>query len=212
MKFNTIHRVITSLMILSAVLFNQSSYAAMKGDALYASSSLNIYLDNTHTKAIGILEIGAKVYVIKKKGNWYNVQIKGWQQKGLNSVIYAFMGKRIVKAELTPNGEKFITTLKTIKDDNTDLIWNEVELNGVWISAKPLVKSMNDVWKAASKIFHERCSMCHALPKSTTFTANQWPATLKVMTRRAALDKNQTDIVSKFLQYHAKDTMNLQEE
>jgi trimethylamine-N-oxide reductase cytochrome c-type subunit TorC len=92
------------------------------------------------------------------------------------------------------------------------LIWKEVELDNVWVDSKFLVPDMQDVWKKASKIFHERCSMCHALPKSTTFTANQWPATLKVMTRRAALDKNQTDIVSKFLQYHARDTINLKEE
>ncbi len=211
MKFNLFRRTISILVILLSVIFVQQSYAG-KEDALYASSSLNIYLDNTHTKAIGLLEIGAKVYVIKKKGEWYNVKIKGWQQKGLPSVIYAFMGKRIVKAELTPNGEKFVNTIKTIKDENTDLTWNEVELNNVWINSKPLVKSMDDVWKTASKLFHQRCSMCHALPKSTTFTANQWPATLKVMTKRAALDKNQTDIVSKFLQYHARDTLNLKEE
>ncbi len=206
----TVHGIIVlACFTLLAVAFN--AYAS-GGGALYASSSTEIYLDNTHTKAIGLLEIGAKVHVLKKDNGWYEVTIKGWEQKGLPSVIYAFMGKRIVKAQLTPNGEKFVTILKTVKDENTDLIWKEVELKKVWVNGKVLVKSMNKVWVKASKLFHQRCSMCHALPKSTTFTANQWPATLRVMTKRAALDREQADIVSKFLQYHARDTINLKED
>ncbi len=211
MKVNVLLRVITIFAILLTVMPSQESYAAEEG-AFYASSSCNIYLDSSHTKAIGLLEIGARVYVIKKKSDWFKIKIKGWQQEGLPSVIYAFMGKRILKAEIASSGEKFIKILKTVKDENTDLIWKKVEIDNVWVNKKPLVKSMDDVWKKASKLFHERCSMCHGLPKSTTFTANQWPATLKVMTKRAALNKSQADIVSKFLQYHAKDTIKLKEE
>ncbi len=75
---------------------------------------------------------------------------------------------------------------------------------GAWIKYAKLSKNMNKTWKIASSIFSERCLMCHTLPKSTKFTANQWPPTLKVMAKRAALDKKQTDLVSEFLQYHAK--------
>ncbi len=211
MKFNRLTQMLIIAVLFTFTSLSQQSFAKQE-DALFSSSSCNIYLDNTHSKAIGLLEIGAKVYVIKKKGNLYNVRIKGWRQNGLDSIIYAFMGKRILKAELTPNGEKFIKIIKTVKDENTDLIWQEVELDNVWVKSEFLAKSMNDVWQKALKLFHARCSMCHALPKTTTFTANQWPATLRVMTKRAALDKSQTDIVSKFLQYHAKDTIKLKEE
>lgn len=207
------HNAITVIILFmcAALVSAQISYAD-DGDALFASSSIDIFSCSAHTKKIGSLEIGAKVYVLQKKGNWFNVKIKGWRQKGLPSVIYAFMGKRIVKAELTPKGEKILTVIKTIKDKDTELIWEEAELNSAWIDSKHLVDNMDNVWLTTSHLFHERCSMCHALPKSTTFTANQWPATLKVMTKRAALDKTQADVVSKFLQYHAKDTINLTEE
>ncbi len=194
------------LFIFFVLIFSQVSYAKEE-DVFYASSSTNIFSDNTHTKAVGDLEIGAKIYVLKKNHGWYKVDIKGWQQKGLSSIIYAFNGKRIVKAELTSNGEKFITIVKSIKDVNTGLIWKEILLKNVWVNSKYFVKNMDKVWKLAFTLFSERCSMCHALPKTTTFTANQWPATLKVMTRRAAFSKKQADIVSKFLQYHAKDTI-----
>ncbi len=191
------------------LIFSQISYAS-EGDALYASSSVNIFHDNTsNAKAIGSLEIGTKIYVLKKKNGWYKVKIKGWQQKGLSSIIYAFNGKRIIEVELTSSGEKFINIIKSIKDKDTGLIWKEILLNNIWVHSKYFVKNMNKVWKSAFALFNNRCSMCHALPKTTTFTANQWPATLKVMTRRAALTKKQADMVSKFLQYHAKDTIKL---
>ncbi len=191
--------------VLSVFVFSGFLYA--KGDVMYASSPTNIYMDNTHTKAIGVLELGAKVYILKKKAHWFKVRVDGWRQKGLASAIYAFNGIRIIKAELTTNGEKFTDVLKTVKDNETGLVWKKVELKSVWINSKDLSKNMNKVWKNTSKLFHERCSMCHALPKSTKFTANQWPATLRVMAKRAALDRNQKDEVSKFLQYHAKDTI-----
>ncbi len=208
MKITALRFLTTALFFL---IFSLTGYA-YGGDVLYASSPVNIFLDNTHTKAIGTAEIGAKVYQIKKTGQWVEVKIKGWRQKGLKSIIYAFMGKRILKVQLTPVGEKFVNVLKTIKDKDTQLTWYEVEISNVWINSKYLADSMDSVWQSVSKLFHERCSMCHALPKSTTFTANQWPATLRVMTRRAALDKEQADVVSKFLQYHAKDTKNLKED
>ncbi len=175
-------------------------------DVMFASSSANFYMDNTHTKAIGTLEIGASIKVLKKSGDWYEIAIYGWQQKGLASAIYAFRGVRIIKAELTPNAKKFLDAVKTVKDSETGLTWIEVELKKVWINSKNLSYNMKNVWTKASKLFHERCSMCHALPKSTKFTANQWPATLRVMAKRAALDKNQREVVTKFLQYNAKDT------
>ncbi len=196
-----VFRLVKILFLL--VLSVSISYA--RGGMMFASSSANIYLDNTHTKAIGIIEIGASVKILNKKGQYCKIDIKGWQQKGLTSTIYAFNGIRIIKVQLTPNGEKFLNILKTVKDKETGLTWNKVELKDVWVLSQKLSKNMNKVWKYSSKLFHERCSMCHALPKSTTFTANQWPSTLRVMAKRAALDRTQTDIVTKFLQYHAKD-------
>jgi len=198
--------VVKKIIYIASFILLACNLSYAKEDVMFASSSTNIYLDNTHTKAVGVLEIGASVDVLDKKGKYYKVLIKGWQQKGLTSAIYAFKGIRIIKAELTPNGEKFLDTLKSVKDENTGLTWIEVELKSVWVDSKDLSPNMDKVWSKAAKLFHERCSMCHALPKSTKFTANQWPSTLRVMAKRAALDRAQTDTVTKFLQYNAKDT------
>ncbi len=183
--------------------------AFAKGDAMFASSTVNIYKDKAGRVSIGQLEVGAKVYVLKEEKGMAQISIKGWRQKGLKCVIYAFEGKRIILAELEPEGVKLVKVIKTVKDENTQLVWEKVVLNGVWVKSKYLVKDVNKVWSKISPLFHERCSMCHALPRTTTFTANQWPSTLRVMTKRAALTKKQADEITLFLQYHAKDMVGI---
>ncbi len=195
------------ILLTASVSFAFMSIAFAKGDDMFVSSPSAIYASNTHTKSIGMLDLGAKVNIMNKKGKWYKVKVYGWSQKGLPSVIYAFNGIRIKKAVLTKDGEKLTKILKVAKDKETGLTWKEVELKTAWINEKYLSKNMKKVWKRAITLFHNRCTMCHALPKSTKFTANQWPSTLRVMSKRAALNKQQTDFVSKFLQYHAKDTI-----
>ena len=181
--------------------------AFAKGDAMFASSTVNIYKDRAGQVSIGQLEVGAKVYLLKEEKDMAEISIKGWRQKGLKCVIYAFEGKRIILAELEPDGIKLVKVVKTVKDEDTQLVWERVVLNNVWIKSKYLVKDVNKVWSKISPLFHERCSMCHALPRTTTFTANQWPSTLRVMTKRAALTKKQADEITMFLQYHAKDVI-----
>ncbi|MFK5880571.1 MAG: hypothetical protein QM482_00005 [Sulfurospirillum sp.] len=191
--------------VFSIFLFSSFLYA--KEDTMFVSSSSGIYMDAMHTKLIGTLKIGTKVYIIDKKVKWYKIKTIGWQQNGLSSVIYAFGGLRIINAKLTPNGEKVLKSLKSFKDKNTNLTWNQVELDNVWINAKALSKNMDKVWKKADILFNNRCSICHSPPVIKSFTANQWPVTLKSMAANAALDKKQTELVTKYLQYHAQDAI-----
>ena len=198
-------RIMTiTIAFLLAVSF--SSLAA--GGAMFASSTMTIFKDKSGKQAIGSLEVGSKVLVVKEENGMSEISIEGWRQKGLKCIIYAFEGKRIVVAELEPSGVNLIKVVKTVKDKDTQLVWEKVVLKGVWVRSKYLVKNVKEVWDKISPLFHERCSMCHALPRTTTFTANQWPATLRVMTKRAALTKEQTEEVTQYLQYHAKDTIN----
>ena len=176
--------------------------------AMFASSTMTIFKDKSGKQAIGSLEVGSKVLVNKNENGMSEVSIEGWRQKGLKCVIYAFEGKRIVVAELEPDGVNLVKVIKTVKDKDTQLVWQKVVLKGVWVKSKYFVKNIKEVWDKISPLFHERCSMCHALPRTTTFTANQWPATLRVMTKRAALTKKQAEEVTQYLQYHAKDVIN----
>ncbi len=199
--------VLIGIISLLFVLLNIVITNAKEG-ALYASSSTPIYTDPNGKNEIGELSLGSKVIPIKKEGQLTEVIVPGWRQKGLKEVIYAFEGKRIIVAELSPKGLKHVKVIKTVKDEDTQITWEKVELKDVWVKSRILVKNREKIWEEVSHLFHKRCSMCHALPRSTTFTANQWPATLRVMTKRAALNKKQAEEVTKFLQYHAKDTIN----
>jgi len=181
------------------------SYGYSEEGFAYIAKITNMYLSPEVSQPIGKIYIGAKVAIVKKEGGWIKVNIVGWRQYGLSCVIYAFMGKRIFMVKLNHNGEKIVKILKSVEDKDTQLKWEKVELKGVWVKSDVVVKNKDLLWEKASKLFHQRCSMCHALPKTTTFTANQWPATLRVMTKRAALTKQQASIVSLFLQYHARD-------
>lgn len=200
---------ITTFVISVLLLFMGSIVAFAGEDALFASSSVSIYKNSKGKTSIGELAVGSKVVPIKKVGDMIQIEVFGWRQQGLNSVIYAFEGKRIIVAELEPAGVKLIKVLKTVKDEDTQQIWQKVVLKDVWVKSKYFVNNVNEVWDKIAPLFHHRCSMCHALPRTTTFTANQWPATLRVMTKRAALNRQQTEEVTHFLQYHAKDTINL---
>ena len=175
----------------------------------YVIKSTNIFTDPLHAKAVGVLEVGASVTPLKETKGWREIRVEGWQQEGMPSVIFAFEGKRVVKAMLTPEGQKRLEVLKQVTDPDTGLKWKKVALRDVWIHGGKLAKSMDNAWQKAAALYEERCSMCHALPKTTEYTANQWPATLRVMSKRAALNRAQTDLVAKYLQYHAKDTANL---
>ncbi len=197
---------VTTITIAFLLTISFSSLATE--DAMFASSSMTIFKDKSGKQAIGSLEVGSKVSVIKNENGMSEVSIEGWRQKGLKCVIYAFEGKRIVVAELEPDGVNLVKVIKTVKDEDTQLVWEKVILKGVWVKSEYLVKNVKDVWDRISPLFHERCSMCHALPRTTTFTANQWPATLRVMTKRAALTKKQAEEVTQYLQYHAKDILN----
>jgi len=197
---------IVTIVIIFLLTISFSSLATE--DAMFASSTMTIFKDKNGEQAIGSLEVGSKVSVIKRVNDMSEISIEGWRQKGLKCVIYAFKGKRIVVAELEPNGVNLVKVIKTVKDEDTQLVWEKVILKDVWVKSNYLVKNVKEVWDKVSPLFHERCSMCHALPRTTTFTANQWPATLRVMTKRAALTKKQAEEVTQYLQYHAKDVIN----
>ena len=175
----------------------------------FAAKSINLFSDPVHAKAVGVLEVGASVYPLKRQKGWREIRIEGWQQEGMPSMLFAFKGKRVIKAMLTPAGEKLLKVLKTVKDPDTGLTWKEVALPDVWVHGGALKPSVAEEWKRAAALYEERCSMCHALPQTTDYTANQWPATLRVMSKRAALNRQETDLVAKYLQYHAKDTATL---
>ncbi|RUA16195.1 MAG: hypothetical protein DSY55_04655 [Clostridia bacterium] len=153
----------------------------------------------------GTLYVLSPLAVQEQKDGMVKVSLEGWQQDEAPSIIYALQGFRIRNALLGEEAQKHIEILDTVTDPNTDLVWHHVRLDDVWVFNSALTDDAQPTWDNTEALFHKSCSVCHALPSTERFTANQWPGILKTMFRRAALSRENGDLVRKYLQYNARD-------
>lgn len=58
--------------------------------------------------------------------------------------------------------------------------------------------------EAGEKLYKERCSMCHALPKPEEKTEKQWPKIIEEMAANAQLGAKEKEVVLKYLVEHAR--------
>ncbi|TAM57539.1 hypothetical protein EPN52_12945 [bacterium] len=129
------------------------------------------------------------------------VVVEGWSIQGADAVLYSAVGRRIVLATLETAAPQ--ETLIAEQRDDYGTVWRHVRLVG-WVDATHLVPDAASVWSSAQKLYAARCSACHALHAPAEFTANQWPGILRTMVRNAALDPEQTALVTRYLQEHAR--------
>jgi len=151
---------------------------------------------------LGTLSIGAKLSSDGQEAGKAKVTVDGWSMKGAESVIFLAMGTRVDMATLTDAGQKAVKVAQT-KQDDYGTTWMEVSLSGL-ADPQSLVGDPQAVWKQASDLYSSTCSACHALHSPDTYTANQWPGTLKSMVPNTALTSPQVNLITKYLQYHAK--------
>lgn len=161
---------------------------------------------NSKSKGEGRLMPATEVKVLERKGNWLKLAIDGWQQDGVNRVIYQLQGKRIFSAVLSRNITDRIVINSKMLDHDTDLKWNQVTLVA-WVSGKDLISSADKIWDFADSMFSSSCTACHSAPETDHFLANQWLGNLKTMKRFINLNKEQYYILLKYLQLRAKDTL-----
>ena len=145
---------------------------------------------------------GTALGVMAKKGDWLEVTVEGWSPAGGERYLFKEIGQRIRLAKMTEQG---LAKRKVIgeKKDDYENTWQKARLTG-WVEAARTSPDIDGVWKAASALFHKRCTRCHALHRPTEFTANQWPSILKIMTVRAGLSADRKALVTQYLQTHAK--------
>lgn len=159
--------------------------------------------ESENGEAIGTLTPGTEVAVIAERPGRWEVEVHGWSAPGAESILFIAPGQRIVLARLKLSAAA-IRTIEGTKTDRFGQKWERIRVRG-WVDRNALVEDVSVVWKKAARIFHKRCTACHALHQPTEFTANQWPHILKIMTKRAALSKKKATLVTKYLQMHAKD-------
>lgn len=179
--------------------------AGEDGETVYAST-LTTLRAAPDGEALSSIMPGVPMRVVDKKKGWLKVQLTGWSPEGAEKYLFKEMGQRILVAKITPRG---MSQRKVVaqKEDYYESVWQDVRLSG-WVASKAVAKDILSVWKAASHLYHQRCTRCHALHRPKEFTANQWPSILKIMTVRAGLSAGKKALVMQFIQTHAKDQKN----
>lgn len=160
--------------------------------------------DKAGAEAVGKLIGGTRVDILEHKGDLLKVKVTGWQPEGVQAVLYAMKGQRIMEAVL---GDKAIAALKTGKTEvvsNTGQKWTEASLTG-WTKADGVLVSRAKMWAFTSKLFNDTCSACHTPPETTAYLANQWVGTVNTMRRFTSLNDDEYHLVLAYLQNHSKD-------
>ncbi|SNS58785.1 NapC/NirT family cytochrome c [Tropicimonas sediminicola] len=155
--------------------------------------------------SIGQILAATHLKVLEREGDALKVRIDGWQQDGVDKVIYELRGQRIFTATAKASAAEQIERHATETDPDTDLVWHQVSLDA-WVDKTDLLDNIDDLWAYGAEMNNASCGICHSAVPPEHLLANQWIGTLKAMERFIALDKEQYRFLQKYLQMHASDT------
>lgn len=180
-----------------------------KADRLFSIATKTMHLAAAEAQGgeaeVGKLLPATELSVIERDGDSLKVRLEGWQQDGVDRVIYALMGKRIFSAALGKPAVEKIERHETLVDNDTDLTWHQVSLD-FWVSRDDMIADQEPLWDYGAEMYNASCSTCHTLSGADHFLANQWIGNMKAMSRFIVLDKEQYRFLLKYLQLHASDT------
>ncbi|SFC62305.1 NapC/NirT family cytochrome c [Tropicimonas isoalkanivorans] len=190
-------------------LLAASEEQGAKADDLYVLQTKPYYGSAKDAKsgegAIGQILAATHLHVLDRDGDALKVKIEGWQQDGVDKVIYELRGQRIFSATAKADAVELISREGTETDSDTGLVWHDVSLEG-WVDRTDLVDNLEDLWAYGAEMNNASCGVCHSAVPANHFLANQWIGSLKAMERFITLDKEQYRFLQKYLQMHASDT------
>ena len=178
------------------------------GATIYTLSTKPFWLNRPKSAddtSDGKLLPATPVQVLQGDGDWLKVKFGGWQQEGAERMFYALQGKRIFAAALGENAIAKVVHGQSMKDPDTDQQWTEGSLDA-WINKTDLVSDQQKLWEYGSDMYDASCGLCHTLPPTGNYLANQWIGNLNSMKRNISLDDEQYRFLQKYVQMHAQDT------
>lgn len=177
------------------------------GATLYTVTTKPFWLDkpaDANAAADGKLLPATPLQVIERDGGWLKVKFSGWQQEGAERMFYAAQGKRIFAAALGPAAVDKAVPGQSMTDADTDQKWTPASLTA-WIAATDLTGDLNKLWDYGGEMYNANCGLCHTLPPTGNYLANQWIGNLNSMKRNISLDDEQYRFLQKYVQMHAQD-------
>ncbi|HKI59391.1 MAG TPA: hypothetical protein VKA00_09265 [Trueperaceae bacterium] len=185
----------------ATAVFSLTAASAQAATTVYADTTTPLQAAAADPQ-VGSVMPGTPLTVLGTSGAQSHVQLAGWVIKGSETVLFEGVGLHAVLATFDASAKVPMKILKTQKD-SYGTVWEQVEVTG-YVSTKATAPKQADVWNQAANLYQTRCSACHALHDPTEFTANQWPGVLKAMGQNAALDQQQLNLITAYLQAHAK--------
>jgi trimethylamine-N-oxide reductase cytochrome c-type subunit TorC len=145
-----------------------------------------------------------RLTVLNKDGSWLKVRAEGWQQDGVNAIIYELQGKRIFAVALDKQAREKPKIDGTMTDDATEQIWHKVSFE-TWVMTQNMVGRLETLWDYGSEMHGAVCGSCHSITPAGHFLANQWIGGLKDMKQFINLETEEYYLLQKYLQMHAQD-------
>ncbi len=178
------------------------------GDTLYSLDIKPIYAAKGDKEPAGSLLPASEVKVLKRDGDWLQVQIEGWTETdGRQRVLTQLPGKRIFVASIRGDVQQHVKTLEETTVAATNTQWSKLQATA-WMQKGDMVNDIKPIWAYADSLYNGTCNQCHGAPDKAHFDANGWIGTLNGMIGFTSLDKREERTLLKYLQMNASDTTN----
>lgn len=159
-------------------------------------------IDYIEIEGVGRISPAVELEVISAQDSERRLKLSGYQVKGAESVLYIDKGQRAIIATLT---EETTSQLET-GEFSTDEYGNEWRRAALTFDTEaPLLASNEPLWEYAEQLDTVYCSTCHAKIPAGHFTLNAWGPVAKSMGDRTDISALNLEILTKYLQNHAKD-------
>ncbi|MGF1716481.1 pentaheme c-type cytochrome TorC [Photobacterium chitinilyticum] len=182
-----------------------------KGNTYYTLHNKKLFLDPEMTKKAGLMISSVPVEVIGSQGEAIEVKITGWRKKkGSGKIIMQDFARNIRIASLQRKVAKtkgFFNVLDAKEDEDTSITWQNVDFT-LWTDKKDLVEEVEPIWEYAKEAYTATCSRCHSQPAEAHFDSNTWVGMFKGMLDFADFEKEEEQVVLRYLQMHSSDYSN----
>lgn len=176
------------------------------GDTLYSLDIKPLYAQKGDKDPAGSLLPASEVKVLKRDGDWLQVEITGWTETdGRRRVLSELPGKRIFVASIRGDVQGNVKNLESTTVEATDTSWSKLQATA-WMQQGDMVNDIKPIWAYADSLYNGSCNQCHGAPDIAHFDANGWIGTLNGMIGFTSLDKREERTLLKYLQMNASDT------
>ena len=173
------------------------------GSTLYTLSTKPFWLDRPKSAdgaGSGKLLPLTPLEVLDRDGAWVKVKFAGWQQEGAERMVYAAQGKRIFAAALGPDAIDKVGAWPDDEGPRHGPAVDRSESRRLDAQAMTSSPTRSKLWDYGAEMYNASCGLCHSLPPTGNYLANQWIGNLNAMKRNISLDDEQYRFLQKYVQ------------